>query len=170
MSRRLMIVLLVSLLAVLLAVGCAPQQRPAPDTDPAPQQRNRPLPDIQEGPANRVPDNDARDDTKRADNIANRIDELDGVDEATVIVSGVTAYVGIDMDKDIEGEMTDELKQKVIDTAQSADKVLTRVYVTADADTVQRLRNYAKDIERGQPATGLIRQIEELFRRPAPTR
>ncbi len=170
MKRKMIYILFVSLLTVSLAVGCAPQQRPAPDTTPAPQQRTQPLPDTPEGPANRVPNSDPQEDARRADNIANRVDELEGVEEATVIVSGVTAYIGIDMDEDMQGRMTDTLKQRVIDTAQTSDRMLTRVYVTADVDAVQRLRNYARDIERGEPATGLIRQIEEIFRRPAPAR
>ncbi len=170
MNRRLIFLLIASLVAISLAAGCAPQQRPAPDTAPAPQQRTQPLPNTQEGPANRVPNNDPQEDSRRADTIARRVKELEGVDDVTVIVSGVNAYVGVDMDEDMQGRMTNTMEQRVIDTAQSADRMLTRVYVTADVDAVTRLRNYSRDIERGEPITGLINQIEEIFRRPAPAR
>ena len=168
MKRRLFLILIVSLLAILLAAGCAPQRRPTPDTPPAPQQRV-PLPNTPEGPANRVPNADPREDERRADRLEDRIEEMKDVDEATVVVNGSTAYIGIDMDENLQGKMTDTLKQKVIDRAEQADKMLTRVYVSADSDTVTRLKKYAEDIEDGKPISGIIRQIDEMFRRPAPT-
>jgi len=169
MKRQLFFILLITLLAVSLAAGCAPQQRPVPETRPAPQQRNTPLPDTPEGPGNRVPNADPQEDDRRADKLSDRIEDMEDVEEATVIISGSTAYIGIDMDESLQGRMTDTLKQKVIDKAKEADKMLSRVYVSADSDTVTRLKNYARDIEDGKPISGIIRQIDELFRRPAPT-
>jgi hypothetical protein len=34
---------------------------------------------------------------------------------------------------------------------------------------VTRLEELAEDIEDGKPISGIIRQIDEMFRRPAPT-
>ncbi len=169
MKRQLFFILILSLLAVSLAVGCVPQQRPAPDTTPAPQQRTTPLPGTPEGPANRVPNNEPQEDTRRAENLVDRIEDLKDVEDATAIVSGSTAYIGIDMNEDLQGKMTDALKQRVINRAEETDRMLTRVYVSADSDTVTRLRKFADDIEDGKPISGIIRQIDEMFRRPAPT-
>ena len=168
MKRRLFFILLASLLVLSLAAGCAPQRRPAPDTTPAPQQRT-PLPGTPEGPGNRVPNADPREDARRADRLEDRIEDMKEVKDVTVVVNGSTAYIGIDMDAKLQGRLTDTLKQKVVDRAKEVDKMLTQVYVSADSDTVTRLEELAEDIEDGKPISGIIREIDEMFRRPAPT-
>lgn len=169
MKRQLFLIFIVSLLVLSLAAGCAPQQRPMPETKPAPQQRSEPLPNTPKGPGNRVPNADSQEDAKRAEVLVDRIEDLEGIEDATVIISGSTAYVGVDMEADMQDRMTDAMKQRVTDRAKKSDMMLTRVYVSADSDTVTRLRNYARDIEDGKPISGIIRQIDEMFRRPAPT-
>jgi YhcN/YlaJ family sporulation lipoprotein len=169
MKRQLFFIFIATLLMVSLAAGCAPQQRPAPGNTPAPQQRNEQLPNTSEGPGNRVPNAEPQEDSRRADKLADRIEDLDNIEDATVIISGSTAYVGVDMDENLQGRMTDALKERVIDRAKKTDMMLNRVYVSADSDTVTRLKNYAKDIEDGKPISGIIQQIDEIFRRPAPT-
>jgi YhcN/YlaJ family sporulation lipoprotein len=116
-----------------------------------------------------VPNADPREDARRADRLEDRIEDMKEVKDVTVVVNGSTAYIGIDMDAKLQGRLTDTLKQKVIDRAKEVDKMLTRVYVSADSDTVTRLEELAEDIEDGKPISGIIRQIDEMFRRPAPT-
>jgi YhcN/YlaJ family sporulation lipoprotein len=116
-----------------------------------------------------TPDRDQNEDVRRARLIADRVEDIDGIRAATVIVSGTTAYVGVDLSANAEGKLTNELKNTVVKTAKKTDKTLSRVYVSADVDTVARLRNYARDIERGRPMSGFVNEINEMFRRPAPT-
>lgn len=180
MKRQLFIILIVSLLASSLAVGClsqrrpvpdvtpTPQQRPAPGTTPAPDSSPAPLPSTPGGSVNREPAADSMGDSKRARTLEDRIEDLDDVRNARVIVSGSTAYVGVDIDAKLQGKMTDQLKERVIERAKQSDKALTMVYVSADADTMTRLKNYARDIEDGKPISGIIQQVDEMFRRPAP--
>ena len=130
--------------------------------------RSEPLPNTPKGPGNRVP-TPIRRRMQKAEVLVDRIEDLEGIEDATVIISGSTAYVGVDMEADMQGRMTDVMKQRVTDRAKKSDMMLTRVYVSADSDTVTRLRNYARDIEDGKPISGIIRQIDEMFRRPAPT-
>ncbi|MBA1334995.1 MAG: hypothetical protein HPY66_0617 [Firmicutes bacterium] len=166
MHKRNILVLLAFVLLVSLAMACAPQQRPEQRQTPAPQQRVTPAP---EAPPNRTPERDAAEDTRRAAAIADSVEDINGVKAATVVVSGTTAYVGIDLSGNVEGKMTDAMKQSVIDTAKKTDRMLNNVYVSADVDTVTRLKNFAKDIRQGKPVSGFLDELTEMFRRPAPT-
>ena len=93
---------------------------------------------------------------------------MDGVDNATVVVTGDTAYVGIDMDKDLENEDTDRLKERVGDRIKDRVDSIDRVYVSADVDTVERLREIGRDIRGGRPISGFLNELTEMFRRPMP--
>ncbi len=177
MKRQLLLILIASLLLASLASGCLTQRRPVPDVTPTPQQR--PVPDASPAPGalpnsplgdttGRIPGSDPTGDARRAEILENRIEDLKDVINATVIVSGNTAYVGVDIDAKLQGKMTDQLKEKVIDEAKRTDTLLSKVYVSADADTMTRLKNYAKDIRDGKPISGIIQQVDEMFRRPAP--
>ncbi len=177
MKRQLLLVLIALLLVSSLASGCLSQRRPVPDVTPTPQQRPapgvtpqpQPLPGTTDGPGNRVPGPaDTTRDSKRAEVLADRIKDLNDVTDAMVIVSGDTAYVGVDIAAGMQGRMTDQLKERVIDRAKQTDTLLSNVYVSADVDTMTRLKNYARDIQDGKPISGIIQQVDEMFRRPAP--
>lgn len=167
MSKKILTILLAVVLVVSLIAACAPQQRPTPRLRPAPQRA--PMTPAPQAPPNMTPDRDQNEDVRRARLIADRVEDIDGIRAATVIVSGTTAYVGVDLSANAEGKLTNELKNTVVNTAKKTDKTLSRVYVSADVDTVARLRNYARDIERGRPMSGFVNEINEMFRRPAPT-
>lgn len=166
MHKRNVLILLSFVLLVSLAMACSPQQRPQERTTPAPQQRVTPAP---EAPGNRTPERDATEDTRRAEAIANSVEDINGIKAATVIVTGTTAYVGVDLSGNVEGNMTDAMKQSVIDTAKKTDRMLNNVFVSADVDTVTRLKNFSKDIQQGKPVSGFLDELAEMFRRPAPT-
>lgn len=175
MKRQLLLILVMSFIAAALIPGCLSQRRPVPDVTPTPQQRPAPdtspvpLPDTPGGSVNREPTADSMQDSKRAETLKDRIEDLSDIKSATVVVSGNTAYVGVDIAAKLQGKMTDQLKEKVIDKAKQTDTGLSRVYVSADVDTISRLKNYAKDIRDGKPISGIIQQVDEMFRRPAPT-
>lgn len=170
MKYKWFVVLLVIFLAISVAVGCAPRQRILPP-QPTPNQ----TPDMS---PQRAPQMVPGEDRARAKAIANIVEKIEGVRSATVIVNNNTAYVGLDLDKNVEGSTTNRIKKEVVTRVKNADlsttrvnayRTITTVYVTADMDTVTRLKNYSKDIQRGKPLSGMVDEIEELFRRPAPT-
>ena len=99
--------------------------------------------------------------------IAEIATDVDGVDNATVVVTGDTAYVGIDMNKDLENEDTDRLKERVGDRIKDRVDSIDRVYVSADVDTVERLGDRS-GYSRRTPISGFLNELTEMFRRPMP--
>jgi len=175
------------LLIAFVATGCAPARRPIEDPVRTPinnQDNINNRDNVNTPGVNRVPgdqDNNVMDDgilrANEADvgmnrqleqRIATEVQNMEGINDAVVIVDGNTAYIGVDAGRNIAGQRINALKEQVSETARRVDTRITRVYVSADMDVTERLRGFARDVGEGRPVTGFINEIEELFRRPIP--
>ncbi|WP_159436060.1 YhcN/YlaJ family sporulation lipoprotein [Anaerosalibacter sp. Marseille-P3206] len=107
--------------------------------------------------------------SNRAEKIAKKVSNLNEVNSATVVLSGNTALVGINMKNNLEGKMTNNLKNKVEKIVKDTDNNIKTVSVTADADLYKRLSNMARDIRTGKPVSGFAREIQEILRRITPS-
>ena len=166
MKKGLRLLSLVAVLLLVLSLGVVGCQRPAKPTP-----NNNMNRDINNNNINRdINDNNL--DTNlsdRADKIANNVANLKEVNDATVIISGNTAIVGVDIKNQIEGNLTTNLKKKVESTVRNTDKNIKNVTVTADADIFQRIQNIGRDIRTGKPISGFGNEIEEIIRRITPS-
>ncbi|HLR34846.1 MAG TPA: YhcN/YlaJ family sporulation lipoprotein [Tissierellales bacterium] len=106
----------------------------------------------------------------RHNRIVKKCTDLKDIEDAAVVISGKTALVGIDLDEDVEGEMTNELKRKVVKIVKDTDRNIENVGVSADPDIWKRIVSMADDIEDGKPLSGFANEIEEIFRRIAPSK
>ncbi len=190
-NKNILIVICFTLLISMIAIGCAPAERPVPETTPNDQNinRNRETIDERNLEMNRrttddnMLDNDNNmprynqrdmddaengDLTDRAEKIANQVSKLKEVDDATVVITENTALVGIDMTSETKGELSADIKKQVEDAVEKADKEIDRVSVTADPDIFTRIENMAKDIGEGRPLSGFGQEIEEIIRRITP--
>ncbi|SHK05909.1 YhcN/YlaJ family sporulation lipoprotein [Tepidibacter formicigenes] len=104
----------------------------------------------------------------RSNQIARNCNKLSGVNNSTVAISGNTAVVGVDLDKNVEGNLTEDLKRKIESTVKATDKNITNVVVTADIDLYERIKKVGQDIKAGRPLTGLGNELQEIIRRISP--
>lgn len=109
------------------------------------------------------------DDGATAKALARKISEMKNVNSATVVLSGNSAWVGVDLAANLENKMTNNMKNEITEIVKKEDKKINTVYVTADADTVTRLRNIAGDIASGKPVSGFINELNEIGRRITPS-
>ncbi len=107
---------------------------------------------------------------EKAKDIADQIEKLANIDRASVLISGNTAIVGVDMENNVEGQITRNLKQRIENIVKKADNDIKNVSITADPDLFTRISNMAEDITNGRPITGFAEQFEEILRRITPTR
>ena len=150
----LMLFIITFMFSVFMVTACSPAQRPGPT-----EQTPSPTPSTPVAPQ----------DNNRAEDLANKIGEMKDVNAATVVLSENQAWVGIDLAAGLEGKMTNEMKDKITSLVKKEDKKIDTVYVTADADTVQRLRNIARDVTGGKPISGFIDELNEIGRRITPS-
>lgn len=113
-------------------------------------------------------DNDADNMTNRSKVISEKLTDIDGIKNATVIITGNTALIGVDIPADTQDDKIKELKNKVESTTKNTDKDIDNVAITADADIVTRIKNMGKDITNGKPISGFGEEIEEIIKRITP--
>lgn len=104
----------------------------------------------------------------RARKIADNVENLENVNNATVVITGNTAIIGVDINNNLEGKITDDLKEEIRKTAINTDKEVEKVSITADADLYTRIRNMSRDIQDGSPVSNFDDEIREILRRITP--
>lgn len=102
--------------------------------------------------------------------IADRVEDIQGVNKAYVLISGNTAIVGVDMDNNAEGQVTRNLKQKIEKAVKRVDNNIDNVSVTADPDLLTRIQNMFEDMDKGNPIRGFTDEFQEILRRITPIR
>jgi YhcN/YlaJ family sporulation lipoprotein len=153
--------------------ACAPAERPAPSPVPSPNQtrivreRMAPSPTPSPFPSPAAP-GAGENTASRANKIANEVAKMKEVDTATVVITGNTAMVGVQFDKQYKGKMTTKLKEMIDNRVKKVDNDIDNVAVTAEPDLFSRIKTLASDIEGGKPLTGFVQEIQEILNRINP--
>jgi YhcN/YlaJ family sporulation lipoprotein len=158
-TRKILLMLFViTMIITTVLSGCKPAKKPTPTryTPPAPKTTPAPV---------RKPVSE----TARAERIARNVAKIPEVNKATVVISGSTALVGIDMKAHVQGAHETEVKKKVEKTVRETDKAVKNVSVTADPDLYKRIDNIAKGIAAGRPLSEFTKQIAEILKRITPS-
>lgn len=114
--------------------------------------------------------NNRNNNAQRARQIADGIEDIQGINRAYVLLSGDTAIVGVNMNNEAEGQVTRDLKQKIERTVRRYNEDIDNVSVTADPDLLTRIQNMFEDMDEGNPIEGFADEFQEIFRRITPMR
>ncbi|WHY02245.1 YhcN/YlaJ family sporulation lipoprotein [Neobacillus sp. DY30] len=110
-------------------------------------------------------------DRKTGQEVSKRLVELatsiPNVHDATAVVIGRYAIVGIDVNSKIERSQVGLIKYSVAESLKE-DPYGARAIVVADADTNQRLKEIAADIEKGRPIQGIMEELADVAGRLMP--
>ncbi|MBM7692412.1 YhcN/YlaJ family sporulation lipoprotein [Peribacillus deserti] len=90
------------------------------------------------------------------------------VNNATAVVLGNFAIVGIDIDNDIERSQVGSIKYAVGETLKD-DPNGANAIVVADPDLNARLREISNDIAAGRPVQGILNELADISGRVIPT-
>lgn len=94
-------------------------------------------------------------------------ESVQGVNEATCVVLGKVAIIGIDVDGNLDRGKVGSVKYAVAE-ALAKDPAGVRTAVTADLDIRSRLKGIRDRVEQGRPIRGLAEQFAELVGRVMP--
>lgn len=103
-----------------------------------------------------------------AQHLANIASEVPDVDQATAVVAGPYAVVGIDVDETLERQRVGTIKFSVSEALRDDPYGKTAV-VVADADTTERIRKMRDHIQNGKPIHGIVDELAEIVGRFMPT-
>lgn len=161
-----------ALLVLMFSVSCTQRTAPRPNAQNVPRTtrwtappRTPTTPPAPNVTPTRV---DNRQYVNRARRIADNVADLKEIESATCVISGNTAIIGVQFSEQYKGKMTDEIKKKIDQVVKKTDTRISRVAVTADPDLVSRIRDIFRDIGRGRPLSGFVKEINELLNRIQP--
>jgi YhcN/YlaJ family sporulation lipoprotein len=92
---------------------------------------------------------------------------IPGVEDATAVVLGPYAVVGIDVDRKLDNSKVGSIKYSVAESLKN-DPNGKNALVTADPDTVERLRQMGKQIRQGHPIGGIMKELAGIVGRLMP--
>lgn len=92
---------------------------------------------------------------------------VQNVEDATAVVIGRYAIVGIDVNANLERSEVDTVKYTVAETLKK-DPHGARAAVVADPDLTARLKEVSADIKNGQPILGIMNELADIVGRIMP--
>ncbi len=110
-------------------------------------------------------------DRKTGQEVSKRLVELatsiPNVNDATAVVIGRYAIVGIDVNSKIDRSQVGTIKYSVAESLKE-DPYGAKAIVVADADTNQRLKEISADIKKGRPIQGIMEELADVAGRLMP--
>ncbi|MBT2726061.1 YhcN/YlaJ family sporulation lipoprotein [Bacillus sp. ISL-75] len=110
-------------------------------------------------------------DQKTGQEISKRLVKLatsiPNVNDATAVVLGRYAIVGIDVNAKIDRSQVGSIKYSVAESLKK-DPYGAKAVVVADADTTQRLKEIQVDINKGRPIQGIMEELADVAGRLMP--
>jgi len=94
-------------------------------------------------------------------------ESVPGVNDATAVVLGRLAVVGIDVKDNLERSKVESIKYSVAEALQN-DPYGANTAVVADPDTVNRLRAMGREIQAGRPVKGILDELAAIVGRVLP--
>ncbi|MFY4773728.1 YhcN/YlaJ family sporulation lipoprotein [Metabacillus sp. RGM 3146] len=101
---------------------------------------------------------------KRLASLAARVPN---VKDATAVVLGRYAVVGIDVNSKLERSKVQSIKYAVAESIKN-DPYGANAVVVADPDTTQRIRDIGKQIQQGRPVIGILDELAAIVGRVMP--
>lgn len=103
------------------------------------------------------------------DRIRREVEGMTGVQGAVVLINENAAYIGVEMEGNRAGGLTEEMRDQIVERVRRVEPTITRVQVSAETGVTDRLRGFGTEVRGGRPITGFMREIEDLFRAPMRT-
>lgn len=106
-------------------------------------------------------------DETTATHLANLAASIPGVNDATAVVIGDYAVVGIDVDAELDRSRVESIKYSVAESLKHDPRGVNAV-VVADIDTYERLQEMGKQIREGNGGEGVMDEIAAIVGRAMP--
>jgi YhcN/YlaJ family sporulation lipoprotein len=158
------------LLIVMIGLSACQMAGPSPNNQASPKQGREQI-RVQQTVPKQEAQKEERIDNQTAQEIAERLVKLavrvPGVHDATAVVFMRNAIVGIDVSAKLDRSRVGTIKYSVAEALRE-DPYGARTVVTADTDTLQRLREIAADVRKGRPVAGFAEELADMAGRLMP--
>lgn len=103
-----------------------------------------------------------------ARHLADLAERVPDVKNATAVVLGQYAVVGIDVRQDLDRSKVESIKYSVSESLKQ-DPYGANAVIVADPDTNERIRNMAEEIQNGRPVGGILDELAQIVGRLMPS-
>ncbi|HJF33438.1 MAG TPA: YhcN/YlaJ family sporulation lipoprotein [Sporosarcina psychrophila] len=101
-----------------------------------------------------------------ADDVADKIVEMEEVESANVIVTDENAYVAVVLKEGKDD--SEEIENKIADQARTANTDFKNVYVSMNPDFVKQINDYGNKIKADEPVEGFFEEFSDAMKRVFP--
>lgn len=155
--------ILLSILALTFTIAACQNANTPPANEASPPQTKQTVRTKQTAPS--------KDKNESAEATAKRLTKLalrtPQVNDATAIVLGNYAIVGIDVDATLDRSRVGTIKYTVAEALQE-DPAGANALVTSDPDIMQRIKEMNADIRKGRPIAGIMEELADIAGRLIP--
>ena len=137
-------------------------------------QKNNTLPNNEDGAQNtrmvrnsNVTEPQPQSNTEVSQHLSNLAASVPNVNNATTVVLGNYAIIGLDVDADLERSKVGSIKYSVAESLKH-DPYGANAVVIADPDAYARLREVREDIQAGRPIRGILNELADITGRVMP--
>lgn len=96
--------------------------------------------------------------------IAQNVENIEGVEKATVFIKESTALVGVTL-KDGANELSEDMKAKIEEKVKETSSDIRKVASTADKELFQKLDKMANDFMNGKTLEELKKDLQEILQK-----
>ncbi|KEK22782.1 YhcN/YlaJ family sporulation lipoprotein [Bacillus gaemokensis] len=152
--------ILIYMLMICFAItGCSIEKKESAQEKP--EQKNVSMKNVNYNYNNNKPNE------KVADHLASLASSVPGVKDATAVVVGKYAVVGIDVKAKLDRTRVESIKYSVAESLKH-DPNGANAVVVADVDTYERLRQIGKQIQHGKTGEGILDELAAIVGRVMP--
>lgn len=101
--------------------------------------------------------------------IADKVVRTGLVRQASALVLGDTAYIGVVQNEGVHGDLTAAHKTRIADAVKKQDPTIKMVYVSANPDVYSHFQTFAADLAAGRPVSGFWNSFRGIVTRVWPT-
>ncbi|MCD7032956.1 YhcN/YlaJ family sporulation lipoprotein [Metabacillus sp. GX 13764] len=95
---------------------------------------------------------------------------LKEIKHAYVIATDNNAYAAVELTGDKNQKLTEDVKGKVAKQVKAVNPSIRNVFVSANPDFVDRMKDYSKDLQKGKPVSGLANEFAKTIQKIFPNR
>lgn len=114
-----------------------------------------------------IPEVDRKSGQEIAQHLVDLTTSMPNVKDATAVVLGKFAFVGIDVDANIDRSQVGSIKYSVAESLKK-DPHGARAVVIADPDITARIKEVSEDIKNGKPIQGIFNELADISGRLMP--
>ena len=161
-NRLITCILLFVLTLSLISVGCRPAEKPDPDDIVQDQDEIDRY--IEKENLRRQNDKEYQQVVK-AEAIADTLVDQEGIYDATVVLYKGNALVGVEVLEEIEGKISKDMRERIINTVKTFDDEIKDVTITSDKELFNKIDDIEQSLIRGDEKRNISKEIDAIIKK-----